>query len=112
IALQRPVALAQQTAGVDLSQLRIPPGGVIGPSNPTGEGEVWISLVDAPLSEAVGRNEKRPAPKLSTDQQRAYARQLDGKQSVLSSQIAALGGREIARVRKGHNAIAIRIDAS
>ena len=112
VAWQQPVGLAQQTTGADLSQLQIPPGGVIAAPSPTGEVEVWVTLVDASLAEAAGRNAKRTAPQLSNDEQRAYSRQLDAKQTALSAQIAALGGREIARVRKGHNAIAVRIDAS
>jgi len=112
IVLQQPVGVAQQTTGVDVSQLRIPPGGAIAPASPTGEIEVWVTLADASLSEAAGRNGRRTAPQLSTDQQRAYARQLDTRQNALLAQIAALGGREIGRVRKAHNAIAVRIDAS
>jgi subtilisin family serine protease len=112
IALQQPVGRAQQAAGVDLSQLQIPPGGVLDSAAPVGGVDVWVTLADASLGEAAGENAKSAGAALSGNQQRAYARQIEAKQTALMAQIAALGGTEIARVHKAHNAVAVHIDAS
>jgi minor extracellular serine protease Vpr len=101
--------MAQESAAFpDASQLQIP-GGAAAASQPTGEIDVWVSLVDASLGQASGRNAKRDARRA---QQADYSRQVLAQQDAIAAQVAALGGREIARVRKAHNAIAVRIDAS
>jgi subtilisin family serine protease len=77
----------------------------------TGEIEVWVSLLDPSVGEANGPNAKRRGA-LSAAAQRNYARQLGSAQDALVAQVVRMGGREIARVRKAHNAVAVRIDAS
>ncbi len=77
-----------------------------------GEIEVWIKLVDQPLAVVQGQNAKKTGGKLDGTGQRAYLQQLGQKQDTLASQIRNLGGREIARVSKAYNAIAIAIDSS
>jgi minor extracellular serine protease Vpr len=101
-----------QSPQIDVSQLKIPAGNVIDVAPPTGEIEVWVSLVDPSLGEANGRNAKRSGSLLTRAQQNEHSRALTSKQDVLSEQVQRLGGREIARVRKAHNAVAVRIDAS
>jgi minor extracellular serine protease Vpr len=108
----QPTPVAAQLPRQDVSHLLIPPGGAIAPPALTGETEVWVTLVEPSLAEASGRNAKRAGALLSRSQQRDYSRQLESRQDALMAQVGALGGREIARVRKAHNAVAVRIDAS
>lgn len=76
-----------------------------------GEVEVVVGLVDAPLSVKHGRNFKKVGGVLSGSEQRAYLRDLKGKQDSLMGRIRALGGRELGRVSKAENAIAVAVDA-
>ena len=101
----------------DVSDLLLPDGPVsveISPllSQVSGEIEVWVQLVDAPLAVAHGRNAKQQGGQLNPAQQRAYLAQLAQKQDDLANQVLALGGRELGRVSKAHNAVAVAIDAS
>jgi len=107
-----PVGHAQQTSSaIDVSGLMIQQVAQ-GDATPSGEVEVWVTLVDPPVGEASGLNAKRGAGALSSGQQRTYATGLESKQRALVAQVEALGGRTIARVRKAHNAVAVRIDVS
>jgi minor extracellular serine protease Vpr len=110
ITLQQPAGNAQQ-ATVDLTPLQIPSGVLVDTSQRVGEIEVWISLTDPSLGEASGPNAKRGSG-LSAAEQNSYSRQLTSRQDALVAQVTGMGGREIARVRKAHNAVAVRIDAS
>jgi minor extracellular serine protease Vpr len=113
IAVTQPLGSAQEPSSAsDVSQLEIPPGAAIGAARPAGEVDVWITLTDAPLGEALGRNAKRGGGLLTRAQQVDYARQLSAKQDALVEQLRGLGARELARVSKAHNAIAVRIDAA
>ena len=100
----------------DVSQLLIPDGPVPVASSElahaTGEVQIVVRLVDAPLSVANGPDAKQRGGKLSRAQQRSYLRNLDQKQSALIGQIRGLGGRELGRVSKAVNAVAVAIDAS
>ena len=100
----------------DVSQLLIPDGPVPVASSElahaTGEVQIVVRLVDAPLSVANGPDAKQRGGKLSRAQQRSYLRNLDQKQSALMGQIRGLGGRELGRVTKAVNAVAVAIDAS
>ncbi len=49
---------------------------------------------------------------MTADQQRAYLAQLAQKQDAVMSQVKSLGGVELGRVSKGHNALIVSIDAS
>ena len=101
---------------IDVSNLRVPPGVEEESAGPrggiAGESHVWIKLVDQPLAAAHGRNARKGSGRLNPAQQRAYLRQLRGKQDALMTQVRSLGGRELARVSKAHNAIAVAIDGS
>jgi subtilisin family serine protease len=105
---------ADTEAGV--SELLIPDGpvpvAVSELAQATGEVQIVVRLVDAPLSVANGPDAKQRGGKLSRAQQRSYLRNLDQKQSALIGQIQGLGGRELGRVSKAVNAVAVAIDAS
>src|SRR6266702_97157 len=101
----------------DVSNLLLPPGSdTTGPSpsflTARGELDVWVKLVDQPLAVVQGPNAKKAGGRLDAAQQRAYLQQLRQKQDSLMAQIQNLGGREIARVSKAYNAIAVAIDSS
>lgn len=77
-----------------------------------GEVEVVVTLTDAPLAVAVGQGAKQKGVKLNPGQQRKYANDLGNKQNALLQQIAALGGREQARLTKALNAVVVTVDAA
>ncbi len=76
------------------------------------EVQLVVRLKDAPLAAANGPNSKRSGGRLTPDQQRAYLSQLNEKQNELMLQIVGLGGRELGRVSKAHNAVMIAIEES
>jgi subtilisin family serine protease len=77
----------------------------------SGQVQVAIKLQDPPLVEAVGAGAKQTGISMTADQQRAYVAQLNQKQDALMSQVRALGGTELGRVSKAHNALMVSIDA-
>ena len=77
----------------------------------TGQVQLAVKLQDPPLVVAVGANAKQNGIAMTADQQRAYLAQLKQKQDAVMSQIQALGGVELGRVSKAHNALMISIDA-
>ncbi|MGH9664843.1 MAG: S8 family serine peptidase, partial [Bryobacteraceae bacterium] len=77
----------------------------------TGRAQVAIKLQDPPLAVAVGANAKQTGIAMTAAQQRAYLTQLRQKQDAVMSQVASLGGVELGRVSKGHNALMVSIDA-
>ena len=77
-----------------------------------GQVQVTIKLQDPPLVVAVGANAKQNGIKMTAAQQRAYLATLKQKQDAVMSQVRSLGGVELGRVSKGHNAIMVSIDAS
>jgi subtilisin family serine protease len=78
----------------------------------TGTVQVAIKLQDPPLVVAVGANAKQNGITMTAAQQRAYLAQIAQKQDAVMSQVSALGGVELARVSKAHNALIVSIDAS
>ena len=74
--------------------------------------QVGIKLQDPPLVVAVGANAKQNGITMTADQQRAYLAQLKQKQDAVMSQVNSLGGVELGRVSKGHNALIVSVDAS
>jgi subtilisin family serine protease len=102
---------------MDVSNLRISGGSAVTVSGPRvlaakGEVRVWVKLLDPPLAAANAENGKKRVRRLDAVQQRAYLQRLRQRQDALMTQIRTLGGREITRVSKAHNAIAINIDGS
>ena len=77
-----------------------------------GQVQLAIKLQDPPLVVAVGTNAKQNGITMSASQQQAYLAQLKQKQDALMSQVKSLGGVELGRVSKGHNALMVSIDAS
>ena len=73
--------------------------------------QVAIKLQDPPLVVAVGANAKQNGITMTAAQQRAYLAQIAQKQDAVMSQVKALGGVELGRVSKGHNALIVSIDA-
>ena len=71
-----------------------------------------IKLSDPPLVVAIGVNAKQNGTTMTADQQRAYLAQLKQKQDAVMAQVSAMGGVELGRVSKGHNALIVSIDAS
>ena len=90
----------------------------------SGQVEVWVSLAQnsvaaerAALAESSGlataqggelAKSMRAVRQAAADHRQRIAE----SQATLASNIAAVGGRELARVQVAHNAIAVRIDAS
>ncbi|MDR3752585.1 MAG: S8 family serine peptidase [Terracidiphilus sp.] len=88
---------------------------VAGPSSlhtKIGTIQAAIKLSDPPLVVAVGANAKQNGTKMTAAQQQAYLVYLKQKQDAVMSQVAGLGGVEIGRVSKAHNALIVSIDAS
>lgn len=119
MTVERPQAGVGSEGGrlADASALAVPGGPLavtVDPRLKTARGpiEVVVGLVDPPLAVAHGRNFKQLGGALNPAQQRAYLRQLGQKQDALMGHIRGLGGRELGRVSKAHNAVAIAIDAS
>jgi minor extracellular serine protease Vpr len=106
---------AQQTPPPDVSHLAIPGGAAaVHPAlvGASGDVDVWIGLMDPPVGRATGRSAKRGGGLLTPGQQRDHARLLGAKQDALLAEVRRRGGRELARVHKAHNAVAVRIDAA
>ncbi|MBV9404349.1 MAG: S8 family serine peptidase, partial [Acidobacteriaceae bacterium] len=78
----------------------------------TGAVQLAIKLQDPPLVLAVGANAKQNGIAMSADQQRAYLAQLKQSQDAVMAQVSALGGTELGRVSKSHNALFVSIDRS
>ena len=74
--------------------------------------QVAVKLQDPPLVVAVGVNAKQLGIAMSDNQQRAYLAAIKQKQDAVMSQISAMGGTELGRVSKGHNALIVSIDSS
>jgi subtilisin family serine protease len=111
VHLLQPTGHAQQPSVIDVSNLRVPHAAQAD-STPSSVIDVWIALVDPSLGQASGPNAKRRGGSLTNRQQRNYSTTLESKQQELVARVEALGGRVIARVRKAHNAVAVRIDTS
>jgi minor extracellular serine protease Vpr len=83
--------------------------------------DVWVSLEQnsvaaqrAALADAAGMTDRAMARSSSMLREgaRQHQQAIAASQAGLSSQLSALGAKELARVYKAHNAIAVRIDAS
>jgi subtilisin family serine protease len=107
---------AGQQPIVDVSELQIPNTASVGgqPAALRGSREVavWVSLEDAALVRVAGRDARTRRVARTAAQQRAHLAELQRKQETFVGQASRLGGRELARVQKADNAVAIAIDAS
>jgi subtilisin family serine protease len=115
--------IAQAQQGSRLTPLNnvqiLSPGGPIKGLKPANTGgavkgivQVAVKLQDPPLVVVAGVNAKQLGIAMSDNQQRAYLAAIKQKQDAVMSQIAAMGGTELGRVSKGHNALMVSIDAS
>ncbi|MBI5069711.1 MAG: S8 family serine peptidase [Deltaproteobacteria bacterium] len=105
IEAQAPTRIQQQQA---LWSSRIDPA----LAGAQGTVDVWVKLSRAPVAEANGEDAKTRGGLLSPAQRRSYARSLELEQDGVAAVARALGGEELGRVSRAHNAVAIRIDAS
>jgi hypothetical protein len=76
----------------------------------SGKVQVVVRLTDRPLAAVAGN--KRTGLRMTAAQQRAYLATLAQKQTALMSKIGAMGGKEIARLAKAHNAVIVSVDAT
>jgi hypothetical protein len=74
--------------------------------------QVIVQLSDAPLAQANGKNAKQEGGRMNASQQRDYLVQLGRKQDTLLAQLRSLGGRDLGRLSKALNAVAVTIRAS
>ena len=113
-AIARPLPTAAAQMVVDLSSLAVPPGteATARSSLPVGDVQIIVRLADPPLAAVLGPNAKRVGARLSDDEQRAYVQQLCAKQDAVMAEIRAVGGVELARVAKAHNAIAVQVSVA
>jgi len=110
---------AQHLPTPDASSLAIPadqqtsPGGRIAPQllGAKGQIQVWVQLEDESLA-AASANAKSTGLPMTREAQRAYLSGLRDKHDDLSRDAQSLGGRELGRVSKAHNAVAFSIEAS
>lgn len=68
-----------------------------------------VRLADPSLAAKMGPNALRNPNRMSADAQRSYLTQLATKQDAVMASIRALGGAELGRVSKVHNALMISI---
>ena len=78
----------------------------------SGKIEIVIQLSGRPLALANGANSKRLGGAMTPAQQSAHSRGIRESQSGTMGKIAAMGGREVARVRIAYNALIVEVDAS
>ena len=88
------------------------PQGAAAKNGLTGTVQVVVKLQAPPLVVEVGANAKQTGIVMRAAQQRAYLAQLTQAQNAVMSQVSSMGGVEIGRVTKGHNALIVSIDAS
>ena len=123
----REAAQAAKAAGAAASPLAIPSGPLVEKVNRVdprlrgakGKVDVWVSLNEPAL--AARKRELRPlghdeawraTDEATRAQMHAHRQQLAGGQDALAGALASLGARELGRVSRAHNAVAVRIDAS
>jgi subtilisin family serine protease len=80
--------------------------------NATGEVEVVVRLTDEPLAIANGEDAKRIGGRLMRSQQVNHTQNIQSRQNTFAARVAALGGREIGRVRIAYNAVIMKVDAA
>jgi len=123
------ISAAGSLASNDPYRVATPAGIVINRVDPrlrgkSGQVEVWVSLEQNSVAEqgvalaessavATAEGGERVRSMRAVRQGMAEHRQrITESQGAMANSISSLGGRELARVRVAHNAIAVRIDAS
>jgi subtilisin family serine protease len=109
---------AQQLPAPDVSELVLAPGDIdpssrIAPQllKANGTVTVWVQLQESPLAAAEADAEDIGLP-LTREAQRAHLAKLNDQDDELSLTARSLGGEELGRVSRAHNAVAFSIDAS
>lgn len=102
---------------VDASRLALPVPRTTGKldaalARASGPVDVVVQLAGVPLAIANGENAHREGGRLGRAAQMTHSAELSRTQSALLTRIAALGGREIARLRIAYNAVIVRVDAA
>jgi minor extracellular serine protease Vpr len=114
-ALGLAIAASASAAPPSATQLLIPDGVDTSRTAQTqlatrnGPQRVTVSLASKPLALIAGN--KRSGSLWSRNRQRNYLARLRAEQDAAMAAIAALGGVELARVSKAHNALVVSIDA-
>lgn len=85
-------------------------GATISRAATTTQLEVVVRLSDPPLAAVAGS--PQTGITMTPAQKRAYVQQLRQRQDGLMAQIAGLGGRELARLSRAHNAIVVTISST
>jgi subtilisin family serine protease len=126
------LAAAGPALALDLSEFELPGGPVptgavplsLAPGRPAsaaidpallrarGKVDVWVKLAERPLAEAHGANAKNVGGVLSLSQRRDYLSALRQSHDRLSAAARSMGGVELGRVSRAHNAVALHIDAA
>jgi subtilisin family serine protease len=70
-----------------------------------------LLLPEAAVAKAHGTNAKTRGGPLSLARRQSHLRSLDRKHETLSAAARGMGGEELGRVSRAHNAVALRIDA-
>ena len=104
---------AGQAAPPDYSKLMVPAGTVTNVPPPVmaarrGAIEVAVRLTAKPLAAVAG---SKQGAKWSRAEQKSYLASLDAAQDTVMGQVSALGGTEVTRLGKAHNALVVSIDA-
>jgi subtilisin family serine protease len=113
IALSVLASGAAQAGPRDLSSLMVPAGTVVDARAPLlaqrkGEIQISVRLTGKPLAAVAG---SKDGTMWSRSRQNAYLASLETAQSAVMSQVVALGGKEVVRLKKAHNALIVSIDA-
>lgn len=112
--LSLPRAAKVPTSMQPLGAIQAPGAAKLDPSLASVQGtvEVWVKLSSPSVAAVNGDNAKTRGAFLSKAQRNAHAESIDREQDALVAAVRSLGGQELGRVNKAHNAVAIRIDAS
>ncbi|HAV65306.1 MAG TPA: hypothetical protein DCY13_23400, partial [Verrucomicrobiales bacterium] len=77
-----------------------------------GQVEIIVRLADPSLAAAQAEDARKTGALMERARQREHLRALDARQNDFMNRVRNLGARELARVRKAHNAVALRVDAA
>ena len=100
--------VAQPAPSIYMSAL----GSEHGPAIRGGEVEVFVRLSEPSVAEFCANEVLAGRPEPDATSQKMYSSTIDAAQSLVGSQLAALGARELSRLRAGDNGIRIQVDAS
>jgi hypothetical protein len=82
------------------------------PAVRSGEVELFVRLAAPSVAEYCVNEMLAGKPEPDSAAQKSYAATISGEQNAVSLQLAALGARELSRLRAGDNGFRVRVDAS